>query len=283
MNFRERFGFKKREIMQIDSLDSKTKNLLFNLISKIVNIEIEEQYNSFIESTFYRDNYNRIFINNKTSLDISKLLNEKLYPGNECKFDIINIIFDKYDYSYIYSFLEIIYKHIDSYIKKELKNGINNILEKEKCNYRMGKDGLFIKVSNENDLENITSALKIKSKTTREHLNSAIAEYSKRDNNINYNTVCSECTCAIESFAKSILDNKYKRYTLNKLIKPLREKLNIPSFITISIEEIWDFVNEHNIRHGQGDNTKVIDITEKEAYYILMTCSSFINYINKSV
>ena len=192
-------------------------------------------------------------------------------------------IFDKYDYSYIYSILEFIYIDIKNNIEKKEKfiKAINEVLEREKCNYRMNPEGEFIKVSDDNELELLEEVSNSKINPVDEHMKKAITEYSQRTSDINYDTVCHEAIKAVESLAKSVLGDSYKDKTLSQCKGALRDLLNIPPFVMAPLDKIWEMSNQEGIRHGKKETADAIVIGEPEAYYILMTCSSFINYVLK--
>ena len=266
MSFRQRMGLDLRDVLQIDTMDTKTKNALYNVVGRFTN--------------YYR-------YNEELSLKIANLLGEKLDNWLVSKVGTDDFLcsketsdmFDKYDYSYIYSVLEFIYRDITK--KEEFIEMINEVLEREKCNYLMNPKGEFIKVSDGNELELLEKASTSNINPVDEHMKNAITEYSQRTDDINYDTVCHEAIKAVESLAKSVLGDSYKDKTLSQCKGELRDQLNIPPFVMAPLDKIWEMSNQEGIRHGKKETADVIVIGEPEAYYILMTCSSFINYVLK--
>ena len=266
MSFRQRMGLDFRDVLQIDTMDTKTKNALYNVVG------------IFIE--YKRDIYGGpIYLSRSLSLQIAELLEKKMGKDRCYEKKLLPSIFDDHDYSYIYSVLEFIY--MDTYQNKKFIDAINEVLEREKCNYLMNPKGLFIKVSDGNELELLEKASTSNINTVDEHIKNAITEYSQRTDDINYDTVCHEAIKAVESLAKSVLGESYKDKTLNQCKGALRDLLNIPPFIMSPLEKIWEMSNQEGIRHGKKETADAIIIGEPEAYYILMTCSSFINYVLK--
>ena len=268
MSFRQRMGLDLRDVLQIDTMDTKTKNLLYNVVEPFMEYE--------------RDDFgNLTYISRSLSLQIANLLEDRI-NSNQCyEKKFLSDIFDDYDYSYIYSMLEFVYMEIEEEEDEEFIEMINEVLEREKCNYLMNPKGEFIKVSDGNELELLEKASTSNINPVDEHMKNAITEYSQRTDNINYDTVCHEAIKAVESLAKSVLGDSYKDKTLSQCKGELRDQLNIPPFVMAPLDKIWEMSNQEGIRHGKKETSDAIIIGEPEAYYILMTCSSFINYVLK--
>ena len=261
MSFRERMGLDPRDALQIDTMDQKTKNALYN-VARLFTVD-NSKYSLSIELSF----------------NIANVLGLKTGGNQYYEQKLLPSIFDKYDYSYIYSVLEFIY--VDTKGKSRFIEMINEVLEREKCNYRMNPKGEFIKVSDDNELELLEEASNSNINTVDEHMKKAITEYSQRTSDINYDTVCHEAIKAVESLAKSVLGDSYKDKTLSQCKGALRDLLNIPPFVMAPLDKIWEMSNQEGIRHGKKETADAIVIGEPEAYYILMSCSSFINYVLK--
>ena len=264
MNFRQRMGLDPRDVLQIDTMDTKTKNRLYNVVGR------------FIKYILIEDDQ---YLSNSLSLQIAYLLGERVEKHWCYGIEYFSDLFDDYDYSYIYSMLEFVYMDIIN--KDEFIEMINQVLEREKCNYLMNVKGEFIKVSDGNELELLEKASTSNINPVDEHMKNAITEYSQRTDNINYDTVCHEAIKAVESLAKSVLGDSYKDKTLSQCKGELRDQLNIPPFVMAPLDKIWEMSNQEGIRHGKKETADAIVIGEPEAYYILMTCSSFINYVLK--
>ena len=266
MSFRQRMGLDPRDALQIDTMDQKTKNALYNMAEPFARIG---------DTTY------DLPLSGNLSFNIATLLGEKLNKKNPYRINFLSNIFDedRYDYSYIYSILEYAYMEIEE--EEKFIEAINGVLEREKCNYRMNPEGEFIKVSDGNELELLEKASNSNINPVDEHMKNAITEYSQRTDNINYDTVCHEAIKAVESLAKSVLGDSYKDKTLSQCKGELRDQLNIPPFVMAPLDKIWEMSNQEGIRHGKKETSDAIIIGEPEAYYILMTCSSFINYVLK--
>lgn len=283
MNFRRRMRIQNiREEMQIDSLDQETRNLLYNIIMQFLPTEEIDLLLKF-NSKIYPDKIGS-YITKPLSFDISYMLSEKInnlihrYPTTQ-----IQEIIDKYDFSFTYDLIEIIYKYIELSRVNQFRDRINNALEIEKCNYRMGSDGKFIKCCCDEEFDNINEALNTDINPVKFHREKAVKAYSARGEEINGTKVCNEAIKAVEALVRKKSGDKYEKSTLGQCIDPLRQKLNIPSFVINPIEKIWVALNspETGVRHAGGEDGSIIG--EPEAYFILITCCSFINYVNKKV
>ena len=261
MSFRQRMGLDLRDVLQIDIMDQKTKNRLYNVL------------NSFMHSRY------NTYLSTELTFHIANVLGLKTGGNQYYEQKLLPSIFDKYDYSYIYSILEYAYMEIEE--EEKFIEAINGVLEREKCNYRMNPEGEFIKVSDDNELELLEKASNSNINPVDEHMKKAITEYSQRTSDINYDTVCHEAIKAVESLAKSVLGDSYKDKTLSQCKGELRDQLNIPPFVMAPLDKIWEMSNQEGIRHGKKETADAIVIGEPEAYYILMSCSSFINYVLK--
>lgn len=270
MDFCKRMGINIREEMQIDSLDQKTKNLLYNIIMQVLP-----------RASMFR-------LTKELSFFVAYMLNEKIDKDIELDVAVIEEIVNKFDYSYTYELIEIIHSCVDynvedSKIRNHFRNWINNILDFEKCNYRMGSDGKFIKCCCDEEFDNINEALNTDINPVKTHLEKAVKAYSARGEKINNTEVCNEAIKAVEALARKKLGDEYKTKTLGQCIDPLMQKLNIPSFVINTIEKIWVALNspETGVRHAGREDGSIIG--EPEAYFILITCCSFINYVDKKV
>lgn len=270
MSFRKRMGIDVRDSMQIDSLDKKTKNLLYSYAIQFVNTNRSVDWNT------------EELLSSKLSYNIAILLKEKLNKGKCYYVKAIGDIFDSDDYSYIYEVLEFIFADIlHSNNCHNYLIGINQILEQEKCNYKLGNNGEFRKVCSEEELKLLNTVSNIRIKPVEKHIQKAISEYSSRDGNNDYQAVCHESLKAVEALLRSYLVDSGKGKTLGDCKTPIQKKFNIPKFVISGVYKIWEESNQDTtgIRHAGGSDDSIIG--EPEAYYVLITCSSFINYMYK--
>ncbi len=273
MFFRQRNNIDVRDNMQIDTLDQSTKNLLYTIFT-----------HSMGDKLYMRGDYgrtNRNYLSENISFIIAHILKARIKPNDCYKSTFLEKFFDEYDYSYILEFFERTYRSIqdkDAYI-----GVINNTLEEEKLNYRINKEGQFIKVCNNTEFDSLNETSSNSKGAVKDHFDKAVLEYSKRDKNINYDEVCNESIKAVEALARKLLGKEYKDKTLGQCLDPLRQKLNIPMFAYKPIKEIWEDSNrgDTSTRHAkyEGSNQST---GEPKAYFILITCSSFINYMYKT-
>ena len=266
MSFRKRMGLDVRDSMQVDSLDKKTINRLYSYAIQLVDADDGE------------------FLSRKLSYNIARLFEDKLGKKEYYSTGALEKIFDfdSYDYSYIYELLELIFDDISNHnYRCNYVIGINQILEQEKCNYKLGYNGEFLKVCSEEELELLNTVSSIKIKPVENHIQKAISEYSSRDGNNDYQAVCHESLKAVEALLRSHLDEPYKDKTFSACKTPIQKKFNIPKFVISGVEKVWEECNQETtgVRHAGGTDDSIIG--EAEAYYVLITCSSFINYMYK--
>lgn len=281
MDFCKRMGINIREEMQIDSLDQETRTKLYNATIDRINTWQNHAKNHFLQ----RD----------LSLIIANSMGEKLAKDEYKSIEVLESFFEEAPWYDIYTFLEIIYNDIypsniifddDVPFCEEFMNyidTINEILEIERCNYRMGSDGKFIKCCCDEEFDNINQALNTDINPVKTHLEKAVKAYSARGEKINNTEVCNEAIKAVEALVRKKSGDKYKTKPLGQCLDSFRQKLNIPSFVINTIEKIWVALNspETGVRHAGREDGSIIG--EPEAYFILITCCSFINYVDKKV
>lgn len=188
------------------------------------------------------------------------------------------IIFPKKQSWYlIYDFLEFFNKLVIKYqgqIKSsKFTSKINNILEDNRAGYRFVNNQI-VPITNPNEIKAIQEA--IEESPYREietHLTSALRFFSDRKNP-EYRNSIKESISAVEVFCRKITQES----TLDRALKKLSAKgIHIPTTLNVGIEKLYHFTNgPEGIRHALMDEPTV---GQAEAYFMLVACSSFINYL----
>jgi uncharacterized protein YabN with tetrapyrrole methylase and pyrophosphatase domain len=180
----------------------------------------------------------------------------------------------------IYNLLNFISKSIDKedrfYLLQELisvKQAFNismNIALAEKQSPCRFVDDILVSITDENEIKSLEETLNISYINVKNHIYNGI----NRLNEKNYNGCVSEASSALESFARITL--KKPKFTLGKSIKPLCDNLNLDSNFSEMLNKLWGIVS-NNCRHSQ--DSAYMTISEAEAKFFLLTCSSIINYM----
>lgn len=272
MRFSQRIGKKKatKEI-QLEYIDTDLQNGLWNMIKLY-----------FVDPIASHTNYNHEFkiFANELWHDFYKLPIDRI-PKFEYQIeDFIRKRFFEDEWYESYDFIEFLLDlKYDYYDKTEFVDTLNSILEREFSGYRI-INNLIAPISNELELEEISSANKSTSKFSslngaNIHLENALDLLSDRKNP-NYRNSIKESISAVEATCRIITNEN----TLGKALNKLEEKgLNINNQLKTGFDKIYAYTNdkESGIRHAIVQQPNEPDFSD--AKYMLVSCSSFINYL----
>ena len=148
---------------------------------------------------------------------------------------------------------------------------INLILEDERAPYRI-VNNMVTPLISEQEIEEIERALNIADKfeSVRDHLEKALKFFSNREEPDYANSI-KESVSGLESLVQTLLGEKG---TLGKLI----EDLNVHPALRKGFSSLYGWTSdEGGIRHGKFNEP--VEPGFAEARYMLVTISSFINYL----
>ena len=202
--FSERNGFvKPREMFQIDSLDERTKNRIWNWVDKnFIQLISKKKYSELIDlsnSPTLNHIYCDVYGNTADSVDGMSLGIITLYFKSR---------FFKNPYWEIYDLVELIVepwipllgKLIGTEFKKRI-NDLNRILEQEKVGYRL-VNGLITRVVEDAEIDAIEESLKTEHKSVTDHVQSALHSFADR-NNPDHRNAIQESFYAVEAWLKN--------------------------------------------------------------------------------
>ena len=280
--FSERKGIKNfSDIVQINSLNERTRNRLFSVIQKAHDkMEFGDNKRSIpfskkIIEYIYEDIFSLVMD------DIPTIKSSYgIYYDKKTIFKNIKDIFDEYEYNEIFDFIESFMYGIKSleesvpYLQEhyynELTSNINNVFIEENVNYKI-IDGFITDIVDKNEIDSINEVLTLEEDVTKVHLEKAMELLYK---NNDYDNSIKESISAVESKCQ-ILTNSDKA-TLGKSLKSLAT--NIHPALKDAFEKLYGYTSDANgIRHanglGEGNSTFA------EAKYMLVSCTAFINYL----
>ena len=264
MSFSERMGFVPERKIQIESMDDRLQNRLYNFCIEIIgdrNIDAINMINCIIDYIGMRvdDDYDINYsIIQQTLSDKSKWY---------LSYDIIEYALSYYQ-NYNNSFDDETYEF---YVEK-----LNDILKEEKSGYRMA-DGKFVPITDENELNEITNAMHSEFDSVDQHIKKALTLYSDRDKP-DYENSIKESISAVEAMCCIITGMKGKNATLGEALKKLEENgVHIHRAMKSGFSSLYGYASdEDGIRHG-GIN--FVNAPEEDARYMLVSCSAFVNYL----
>jgi hypothetical protein len=274
MTFSYRKGIKKyREQLQIDKIEIGTRNLIWNLIKSNFwdNITCETNMagrklllKSYVNKTFFFKLWGLYF---REPTDILDNDWKKVY-------DIIRTYYFKCKWNEVYDFIEFLANnYFDKNCIKIFIEQCNQLFEQENIGYRF-INKIIVDIVNETEVNSIKETLDFPLKPINEHLNSSLLFLCDRKNP-DYRNSIKESISALESLCKII--TKSERATLSDAIKIIDSNYKLHGSFKSAIEKLYGYTNdEKGIRHALMSETK---INYEEAKFMLVTCSSLINYL----
>lgn len=151
----------------------------------------------------------------------------------------------------------------------------NLILQQENSAYRI-VEGNFTQITDEIEISEIEESISNSDKYygVKTHLRTALSFLSDRKQP-DYRNSIKESISSVESICQII--TKDKKATLGNAIKKIEEKYNLHPALKSAFSSLYGFTSDKDgIRHALLEKS---DITFNDAKYMLVTCSSFINYL----
>ena len=163
---------------------------------------------------------------------------------------------------------------------KRLANLLNSEFERLNFAYRVvGRE--IIEITSKQEIKAIECAIDNSPRNIQIHLNSALEKYAQRPVG-DYRNSIKESISAVEAFCRE----KTGENTLGKALKKLETRgLVIHSSLKSAFEKLYVYTNqeETGIRHALMDDEANYTPTAEEALFMLISCSAFINYLNRKV
>ena len=276
MSFAEEFGFAPAKAIQIDGIDSKLRNRLYNLITDEIKRwrEADCIYEIFVDQLggivlhdYHDEQFVKLHLLNKDGsnwYDIYEILN--LYFSNVSKLNDAEL--NNYLSGYHYMPTQ---KYLNWFA-----NRINQILEEEKSGYRIVNNRVS-KITDKEEIESIEDSISNPYGAVGIHIKKALELYSDREKP-DYENSIKESISAVESMCCVITGESGAQATLGRMLKHLEEKgITIHSAQKEAFSKLYGFTSDvGGIRHGSIDYTNA---TSEDALYMLISCSAFVNYL----
>lgn len=271
MRFSERIG--KKEIkaeIQLDSMDEALRNGLWNILCIYI-------INKMCESTWLRSSgYQPLVENIWFSFFKEPIDNISPFPESIAK--EIRMRFFVWHYLEVYDFIDFIASEPGlPFNQNKFISDCNFILKRELSAYRFVEKKLA-PITNDLEINSIESALKSTEskdlKGVRIHLAEALSKLSDKKNP-DYRNSIKESISAVESICQEITGEQSAE--LGKTLKKLKSKLPIHGALEQGFIKIYGYTSDGDgIRHAMMDET---NLDQEDALYMLVSCSSFINYL----
>ena len=266
MLFSERFGHKPiKANIQLDDMDDDLRNSLWNGLSifywermKGYSLSHNASFNIFCKKVW-------IFYFKKPVDQMDDCWQHTLH---ELKSYFFNTSWHE-----VYSFLEFIAENSDGICdKKDFLDFCNNVLEKEMSGYRF-IDNKITPITDSNEINEIENALSSSQSPVQKHLKRSLELLSDKSNP-DYRNSIKESISAVESLVSLKLGESG---TLGQLLKKLEADIALHPALKKAFANLYGYTSdESGIRHALSEK----DSTDfHDAKFMLVTCSSFINYV----
>jgi hypothetical protein len=272
MRFSERIN--KREIkveIQLDYIDQELKNGLWNILSAYLLTPLEERTRWLKESNF-KEIFEEIWFSHfKETIDSMPNSTERIVEE-------IRERFFSWNYLEIYDFIDFIATSNDDYFDKDgYIEGMNFVLKRDLSGYRF-INYILSPITNEGEINAIEEAIlktsEISLNGVNIHLSEALVKLSDK-RNPDYRNSIKESISALESLCQKITGEP--KAELGKALKLLNSKLPIHGSLGQGFTKLYGYTSDGDgIRHAMMEET---NLDQEDALYMLVTISSFINYL----
>lgn len=281
MRFSQKIGKTSvRDLLQIESIDIKLENRLWNTIQNdfLNKIGVDINYNDsktsdigelflFIWQEFFGNLVDEIPQNHEGKIYTSKFVDYLKKWFFKCEW------FEKYD------FLEVL-SEIDIQYEIGFTDKCNNSLQVEMSAYRL-VEGCIVQITSEEEILEIEDAILNSNKwePVNIHLKTAIQYFSNRENP-DYRNSIKEAISSIESLCVIITGDP--KANLGPALGIIEKKYKIHGALKSAFTSLYGFTSDAGgIRHKLLEDDVVV--TMEDAKFMLVSCSAFINYLKVKV
>ncbi|WP_228518618.1 AbiJ-NTD4 domain-containing protein [Methylophilus sp. 13] len=272
MSFSERKGLKPRpEVIQIETMNNALRNSLWNVLDMML-----WSTKNFTSADSYRvagiKPFSRFLWANYFKLPVDK----RPQHGYEILEAIRNYYF-KASWNEVYDFIEFV-ANFTVRLNSHIYEALNGILERELSAYRF-VNGQLTDITSEQEVRLLDEALADTQFTgVTMHLQRALELYADRVNP-DYRNSIKESISAVESMAKILTGNN--KAMLSDALKALEKNGQLHRALKDGFEKLYAYTSDADgIRHAMlaEDN-----LTQADARYFLLSCTSFVNYLKSKM
>jgi len=269
--FSERIGLVKvKTEIQLDYIDEELKNSLWNIVLKYILEPIRDK--PYLSSSSYKNFIESLWFNH-----FKEPLDKIPYGTSNIKSHLRDRFFS-WNYFEIYDFIDFIVRidnlpfQIDRFV-----DDCNYVLKRELSGYRFVNNELA-PITSEIEIAGIENAIENSAINgfigVNLHLKNALNKLSDRQNP-DYRNSIKESISAVESICQQITGDSNAE--LGKAIKKLKEILPIHGALEQGFIKLYGYTSDGDgIRHAMMEED---NLDQEDALYMLISCSSFVNYL----
>lgn len=274
MKFSQRIGkTPTSKLAQIESIDDELKNSLWNAISINYFMNVTYPHGHYYEYTSY-SNLHPLFIH--LWADLFKVPIDQIPLKFENTVSNLRELFFKLKWYQILDMIEAISNYGADEFRDSFIAMCNMYLERENSAYRF-VDGELSEITSQAEIDTVEEAISVSGiySGVHEHLKTALNHMNSRTSP-DYRNSIKESISAVESLAK-ILSGKDKA-TLGEALNALESKgVDLHGALKASFQSLYGYTSDaEGIRHGLLEEST---LTKADAKYMLVSCSSFVNYL----
>lgn len=292
MKFSEKYGHTKaRDVIIREQVTIEIENSIIDWIHGLSAMLYNDTWNELVRNVWkYSLNNSMTEYNIKDEKNnIRNRLKEYIRDEEKCWYEKLNLI------EYILSQIE----HKDAndvlqpyYICKYEVSCDNNFIlheffgkelnkEFERHNFAYRIVGTeIIDVSSAIEIDEINETLSNPKSSVAEHLQKALKHISAGNTTPDYSGSIRESITAVEAYCRFITNTN----TLGDALNGLEKKgIIIPRMLKVAFDKLYAYTNDEQsgIRHALMEETGAYAPSADEAIFMLVSCSTFINYLTK--
>ncbi|MBO7261961.1 MAG: hypothetical protein J6U95_03405 [Alistipes sp.] len=276
--FSERYGYKKvSDVIIREKITPEIQNAICSCFDELLHIYSTKRYP--VPSSELKELEKHVW---------TKFFNQRLSNYNYNSFSIPSCIEDTH--AQWYEVLDLIEFSIKYMHHRDESTGhsasihfvalLNSEFERLNFAYRIVNYEI-VEITSEQEIKAIEKAIESSPQNVKMHLNSALEKLAQRPDG-DYRNSIKESISAVEAFCRE----KTGESTLGRALNSLeRNNIIIHSQLKSAFEKLYAYTNhpETGIRHCSMDNEGRYTPTADEALFMLVSCSTFINYLSKKV
>ena len=274
MKFSERSGYKPvKEQLQIETIDNELKNSLWSVFLDTFYNDLWNQTYGYNPSYYLHDYCKALWFNFfKFPIDTSYIYGDKSVDKEGLQKYLRKYFFESKSWFDPFDLLEF----TAQFANEDYLETINMVLEREKSAYRF-VNGQIIQITSKTEINEIEEAVASSDiyKSVTIHLNTALNLLADR-HNPDYRNSIKEAVSAVEAMCKIFVGND--KATLGDTLVTLEKKGVLHPALKKAFSSLYGYTSDDaGIRHALTEDDREVDF--HEAKFMLVTCSSFINFL----
>lgn len=277
--FSERYNITKpSDVLLRECFPKEVANGVCTCFDKLERILDRDSYSSFKYSDL--EQYLWIYFLNKRQNDFWSYGREQIVATTYMLDDNIDWYkkLDMLKTAIKYLYIKVASNKLNLAIANDFVFGINFFFSKLHYSYKVVNKEI-IEITSETEVKAIEDALEHAKDNVKEHLASALELYATRPNG-DYRNSIKESISAVEAYCREQTGEN----TLGKALKKMEEAgFVFPKILKDSFEKLYAYTNQPDtgIRHALMDDEGKYVPGQEEALFMLVSCSSFLNYLKK--